>query len=141
MVSIGRSATTAGTRRGQKSIAMTFHVSLLKATFRWKNFDPAALCLTFLLGTEVCAKRSESNTSIFCRLEQAPRSSGSQAAFELPELRGVCSSLLSRRLKTRREYSVMDTGLPARSPTSGAFRQMMKHLLCQSVLCAKDAEN
>ncbi len=34
----------------------------------------------------------------------------------------------------------MDTGLPAGSLTSGAFRRMVKHLLCLTLLYDDDAE-
>lgn len=35
---------------------------------------------------------------------------------------------------------VMDTGLPAGSPTSGAFRKSVKQLLCRTLLYGDDAE-
>ena len=47
--------------------------------------------------------------AFFCRLEQAPRSSGNPNS-RLPELRGACSSLLLYRLKTHSDRS-------ARKPT------------------------
>ncbi len=38
------------------------------------------------------------------------------------------------------ERIAVDTGLPAGSPTSGAFRRRVKHLLCRTLLYVDDAE-